>query len=97
MRWIDVMAIPRDAPHADNAHRFIDYLLQPETIAAISNYVAYANPNLPARELLDPEIASDPGIYPPEEVMAKLVDPRSIGDDAQRERVRSWTTIKSGR
>src|SRR5690606_7603898 len=42
IRWIDVMAIPKDAPHADNAHAFIDYLLQPEVIAKITDYVAYA-------------------------------------------------------
>jgi putrescine transport system substrate-binding protein len=97
LRWVDVMAIPADAPHPDNAHLFIDYLLRPEVIAAISDYVAYANPNLPARQLLDPEVAGDPGIYPPDDVLAKLVDPRSLGDAAQRERVRAWTTIRSGR
>ncbi len=97
LRWVDVMAIPADAPHPANAHALIDYLLRPEVIASISDYVAYANPNLPARELIDPEIAGDPGVYPPDEVMAKLVDPRSLPDDVTRERVRSWTTIKSGR
>jgi putrescine transport system substrate-binding protein len=97
LRWVDVMAIPNDAPHADNAHLFIDYLLRPETIAAISDHVAYANPNLAARELLDPELAGDPGVYPPDEVMAKLVDPRSLSDEAQRARVRVWTSIKTGR
>jgi putrescine transport system substrate-binding protein len=96
LRWVDVMAIPADAPHVENAHRFIDYLLRPEVIAAISDHVAYANPNLPARALLDPEVAGDPGIYPPDEVLAKLVDPRSLDDAAQRERVRAWTAIRSG-
>ena len=45
MIWIDMMAIPKDAPHPDNALAFIDYMLRPEIIAAISNTVAYANPN----------------------------------------------------
>ena len=52
--------------------------------------------NTPARALMDPEIANDPAVYPPPEVMAKLVDPKSLPDDQQRARVRGWTTIKTG-
>jgi putrescine transport system substrate-binding protein len=63
--WTDVMAIPADAPHPDNAHRFIDFLLQPEVIAAITNRVAYANANAAATELIDATIRNDAGIYPP--------------------------------
>lgn len=96
LRWFDVMAIPADAPHVDNAHTFINYLLTPQVIANVSNYVAYANPNSAATALLDPELAGDPGVYPPAEVVAKLVDPKSLPDAQQRERVRGWTTIKTG-
>ena len=97
IRWMDVMAIPKDAPHADNAHAFIDYLLQPEVIAKVTDYVAYANANRDATALVDAEIAADPGVYPPEDVRAKLVDPTSLPEDVQRQRVRAWTAIKSGR
>lgn len=96
VRWIDLMAIPKDAPHPNNAHAFINYLLQPEVIAAVSNFVGYANPNIPSIELLDEEISGNPGIYPPHDVMVKLVDPVSLPETLQRERVRSWTSIKSG-
>jgi putrescine transport system substrate-binding protein len=97
VRWVDVMAIPSDAPHVDAAHAFIDYLLKPEVIAAISNYVAYANPNIASRSMLDEAVLNDPGIYPPEDVMAKLVDPKRLPADAQQARVRAFTQIKSGR
>ena len=97
IRWVDVMGIPRDAPHAANAHAFIDYLLQPEVIAKVSDYVAYANANKDATALIDPEIAGDEGVYPPAEVRAKLVDPAALPDEVQRQRVRAWTAIKSGR
>ncbi|TMJ57248.1 MAG: polyamine ABC transporter substrate-binding protein, partial [Alphaproteobacteria bacterium] len=43
---IDMLGIPADAPHPDNAHAFIDYILRPDIIAAISNAVSYPNPNL---------------------------------------------------
>ena len=97
LRWNDVVAIPADARHPGNAHAFLNYLMEPEVIAAITDSVAYANANLAASELIDPEIAADPGVYPPDEVRAKLVDPTSLPEDVQRQRVRAWTGIKSGR
>ena len=97
LRWFDLIAIPADAPHKANAHAFIDYLLKPEVAGAISNYVAYATPNTAALAKLDPDIAGDPAIYPPAEVQAKLVDPKTLTPEVTRERVRAWTTIKTGR
>ncbi|WP_395791762.1 polyamine ABC transporter substrate-binding protein [Aquimonas sp.] len=97
VRWVDVMAIPTDAPHPDSAYAFINYVLEPEVIAGISNYVAYANPNPVSTALLDAEVSADPGIYPPAEVMAKLQDLKRLPDDAQQARIRAWTQIKSGR
>ena len=96
LRWFDTIAIPKDAPHPGNAHAFIDFILKPDVIAAISNAVSYANPNAAATPFLDPELARDPGVYPPAEVQAKLVDPKSLPESVQRERVRAWTSIKSG-
>jgi putrescine transport system substrate-binding protein len=97
LRWIDVMAIPMDAEYPGNAHHLMNYLLQPEVAAAISNYVGYATPNLAAIPLLDEEIAGNPGIYPPEELAEKLVDAASLPDEVQRKRERIWEAIKSGR
>ena len=97
VRWMDVIAIPRDARHPGNAHAFVNYLMEPEVIAAITDHVAYANANLAATELIDAEIAADTSVYPPEDVRERLVDPVSLPDDVQRQRVRAWTGIKSGR
>lgn len=97
IRWVDVMAIPADAPHPEAAHAFINHLLKPEVAAGISSYVAYATANQAARPLVDPEIANDPAVYPPEAVAATLVNPVKLPDEAQRERIRAWTSIKSGR
>lgn len=96
LRWFDLMAIPKDAPHPNNAHAFIDYLLRPDVIAPISEFVGYANANSAATALLDPELSGNPGVYPTAEVVAKLVDPKSLPETLQRERVRAWTSIKSG-
>lgn len=97
IRWVDVMAIPKDARHPQNAMAFIDYILNPKVTAAITDAVGYANPNKDATALVSRDIAEDPGIYPPAEVLAKLVDPKSLPEAVQRQRVRAWTAIKSGR
>ncbi|MDD3518555.1 MAG: polyamine ABC transporter substrate-binding protein [Chromatiales bacterium] len=95
--WFDVMAIPADAPHPNAAHAFIDFLMVPENIAAISNEVAYANANAAATELVDEDIRNDPGVYPPAEVMERLVTVKTQPANVQRLKVRTWSRIKTGR
>ncbi len=95
MIWIDMMAIPKDAPHPQNALAFIDYVLRPKTIAAISNTVAYANPNKAATPLVDPAIRDDPGIYPPQEVRQRLFFDKPATPQYERLRTRAWTRVKT--
>jgi putrescine transport system substrate-binding protein len=96
MIWIDMMAIPADAPHPGNALQFIDYVLKPEIAAAISNAVGYANPNEAATKLVDPSVAGDPGIYPPQAVRARLFFDKPVTLQYERLRTRAWTRIKTG-
>ncbi|MDO8606445.1 MAG: extracellular solute-binding protein [Phaeospirillum sp.] len=94
---IDAAAIPADAPHPDNAHAFIDFLLQPEIMAAITNTTGYANAVTASKPFVKNEILNDPVIYPPAEVVAKefQVPPAELAKE--RERTRIWTTVKTGR
>jgi putrescine transport system substrate-binding protein len=92
---IDVMAIPADAPHPENAHKFIDYLLEPKTIAAITASVGYANAVPASRPFIPADIADDPVVYPPAD--AKLHSALLETARFERERNRLWTRIKSGR
>ena len=96
MMWIDMMAVPKDAPHAENALRFIDFILRPEIIAAISNTVAYANPNTLATDLVDEEIRANDGIYPPPQVRARLFFDKPVTPQYERQRTRVWTKVKTG-
>lgn len=92
---IDVMAIPKDAPHPSNAHRFIDFILEPENVAAITAAVGYANAVPASRALLPAAIAGDPVVYPPADAklhVLGLTTPRY-----ERERNRLWTRVKTGR
>ena len=95
--WFDTLAIPADARHVAEAHAFIDHLLKPEVIAAISDYVGYANPNRAARELMDPQVRDDPLVYPPPAVLAKLYVSAELQLASQRAMVDSWARVKTGR
>jgi putrescine transport system substrate-binding protein len=92
---IDVMAIPVDAPHPENAHKFIDFILEPKIIAGITATVGYANAVPASRPFIPAEIASDPVVYPPAD--AKLHSALLETARFERERNRLWTRIKSGR
>ncbi|MDV7103658.1 polyamine ABC transporter substrate-binding protein [Vibrio sp. TH_r3] len=91
LAWFDLMAIPKDAKHPDNAMKFINYLLRPEVMANISNYVWYANANTASREFLDQEILDNPGIYPSEEVQEKLYSSKMLPNEVSRVITRTWT------
>ncbi|WP_445398053.1 extracellular solute-binding protein [Zobellella sp. An-6] len=97
LMWFDMLTIPRDAKHPDNAHKLIDYLMKPEVIAGVSNYVAYANANSASREFVDEEILNDTGIYPTAEAAEKLYTAKILPQSVNRVITRAWTRVKTGR
>jgi len=66
------------------------------TFAAISNTVAYANPNLRATALVDKALTGDPNVYPPAEVRARLFFDKPVTPQYERLRTRAWTRVKTG-
>lgn len=92
----DMLAIPSDAPHPENALKFIDYFLRPEVAAAVSDHVFYANVNARATPLVAAEVREDPGIYPAAAVMDKLYTARPHKQRYDRALTRAWTTLKTG-
>ncbi|MDR6231940.1 putrescine transport system substrate-binding protein [Pseudomonas sp. SORGH_AS199] len=95
--WFDLLAIPKDAKNVKEAHAFINYLLQPEVIAKVSDYVGYANPNPQAGELMNAELRQDETVYPPQAVMDKLYVMKELPPQLLRLETRSWTRVKSGK
>lgn len=96
LQWFDMMAIPVDAPHVDNALTFINFIMDAQITADITNYVWYANGNAASMPMVDPDITSDPGIFPTEAASAKLWGSKVY--DARTDRVvtRLWTKVKTG-
>ena len=92
----DMLAVPKDAPHPDAAFAFINYILEPQTEAGITNTVFYANPVPAATPLVDKAISGDPNIYPSAEVQAKMQPLLTHSQDFTRLLTRAWTRIKTG-
>jgi putrescine transport system substrate-binding protein len=96
LMWFDSFVIPKDAPHPDQAHAFIDYMMRPEVAAKNSNYVFYANGNLASQQFLDEEVKGDPAIYPDEATMNRLFTSTPYPPKVQRVITRLWTSLKAG-
>ncbi|WP_349361311.1 polyamine ABC transporter substrate-binding protein [Stappia sp.] len=96
MMWFDNMAIPADAPHPEEAHIFLDYIMRPEVIARATNYVFYANGNLASKEFVDPDVLNDPAVYPSDATVDNLFTTTTKAPRAMRVRTREWTKVKTG-
>ena len=94
--WLDNLAIPNDAPHVDEAHALIDYLLKPEVAAKNTNYVFYANGDRPST-LIDAAIRDDRTIYPDAATMTRLYTIFARDQKTERLVNRLWTRVKTGR
>ncbi|MEO4012676.1 polyamine ABC transporter substrate-binding protein [Pseudomonas rossensis] len=95
--WFDMLAIPKDAANVKEAHAFINYLLKPEVIAQVSDYVGYANPNPGSDKLMEQSIRTDKSVYPPQAVLDKTYVSIELPPNIQRLMTRSWTKVKSGK
>jgi len=96
LMWFDQMAIPADAPNPEGAHTFLNFIMDPENMAAASNYVYYANGNMASQEFLNEDVIGDPAIYPGAETLENLYTVTPYDPKVQRTVTRIWTRVKSG-
>jgi len=94
--FFDVMVIPADAPHPDNAHKFINFIMRPEIQAQMTNKVFYANPNKESLKFIKPEVAKNPTIFPSEADMKRMAAPDALSSETRRSWTRLYTSFKTG-
>jgi putrescine transport system substrate-binding protein len=92
----DALLIPADAPHPLAAHKFLNFMLEPRVIAAVTNEIHYANDNQAANAYVDPQILADPAVYTTPAVEARLYHSGEVAPALERLRTRTWTRIKTG-
>ena len=96
LMWFDQMAIPVDAPNVENAHAFLNFIMDAKVMAKNSNYVYYANGNKASQEFLAEDVIGDPAIYPPADTVKALYIKDTYSPRTQRKVTRLWTKIKTG-
>ncbi len=96
LMFMDTMAIPADAKHPNNAHLWMNYIMQPKVTAAITNTVTYANPNKAATEFVDADIKNNKSIFLSDQDIANLVPPGVEDAQVKRNMTRLYTKFKTG-
>jgi putrescine transport system substrate-binding protein len=92
-----MMAIPADAPNPDAAHAFIDFVLDPQVMAGITNFVQYGNAVPASLPHVDAAVRDNPLVFPTPEMRAKMFTVRPAGQAFDRARTRAWMQITTGR
>ncbi len=91
---VDSLVMHKSGGQPELAHRFIDFLLEGESSAALSNAIGAGSPNAQAMRLIRPEIAGNAAIFPRKEQLAKLQQLRELTRAERRLLNRMWIEIK---
>ncbi len=91
--WVDNLCIPKNAPHPDYAHLWINYMLEPKVAASLSNYTNYASPNQEARKHVNTELLHDKNLYPEDNILDRCEEIADVGK-AVFVYDRLWTELK---
>jgi putrescine transport system substrate-binding protein len=94
--WFDMLVIPADAPNPEGAHAFINFLMDPEIIGDITNYVMFPNANAASTPFVDEEILNDPTIYPTAEAKEGFWTLQPYTSATDRIVTRLWTRVRTG-
>lgn len=97
MMSIDVMAVPKDAGHPGNAHAWINAMMDPKVVAAISNETFYISANKQALPLMDKKLTDDPTINVPDAMKQKLHAKPVLSKEVQRDMSTAFNQFKTAK
>ncbi|MED5609817.1 MULTISPECIES: extracellular solute-binding protein [Pseudomonas] len=92
--FIDNLAIPKDATNIKEAHVFLNWMMQPENIAAASNFAKYNNAITGSEKFMDKELFDDPAINTPEDKIDRLKPFQLCSPKSLALRAKVWTKLK---
>jgi putrescine transport system substrate-binding protein len=96
-RGLTAAAILADAPHPEQALEWLNYLMDPHVMAAITNTTKYPNGNRAALPFVTEALRRNPAVYPDANEQSRLHTPTAAPPDYVREMVRLWTTFRTGK
>jgi spermidine/putrescine transport system substrate-binding protein len=91
---VDNWVLHKSGPRPDLAHKFIDFMLEGDNAADVSNLIGAGNPNAAAIPRIKADIAADPAIFPPPATFRRLEMLRDFDPRLRRNLSRMWTEIK---
>ncbi len=94
--WVDAMTVPAGTKNREKAFAFINFILDAEVGAKLSNYIAYATPNQASLPLVDQEMRDDPRIYPSDSQLSSS----SMLEDVEKATTlydQIWTRVKAAK
>lgn len=94
--WVDNFAIPKYAPHQNEAYAFINFILRPDVARDIALSIRYASANQSAQSLLPKNIREDKTVYPPVEILKKGIFQTDANDEALSLFEKYWENLKMG-
>ena len=94
--WFDMLAIPKDAPHPALAMQFINFILQPDVIAGVTNTVQYPNAVPASRDKVSAAVRDNPNVYPTEAALGRSFTVAAAKEAAVKARTRLWAHFKAG-
>lgn len=95
--WVESWVIPKDAKNVANAHKYINYTLDPEVAAKNAAAVTFAPASLPARDKLDPKLVATRSIFPNAEDVANGFVMPQMDNEAKKLTTNLWQKIKVGK
>ena len=94
--WVDNFALLNSAPHAENAYKFLNFLMRPDIAKTVSLQINYSTTNLAAKNLMPAEIKNNPALYPSHDILQHGEFQRDIGDQAFALFEKYWEQLKIG-
>ncbi|EMV9186490.1 extracellular solute-binding protein, partial [Escherichia coli] len=89
----DNFAVPKSAPHPENAKVFINWMMKPENAAAVTNAIAYSN-GIQTDHLLDAKWKVMDAINMPPEYAQRLRLEKECSNASRELQDRIWSKLK---
>lgn len=91
--WEDAYAVPRGAWHAENAKTFLNWVMRPDNVAAVSNFSGYTNSIAGSDRFMDPDIAGEQREALAPEILGRLKPSRVCSDAARDLNAKVWARL----
>lgn len=92
--WVDCLAIPKQAPHLEEAYQFINFLLRAQSGVTMVLAEGYSTANLASKALLPEKIRNNPTVFPKKHTLEHGFYLRDVGENILKSYNTYWEQLK---